>query len=224
MLFVRTKPTLLQNKLHIFQMQQEDEMGRTCSIYGREAKAHRTLMGKPWGKRSFWRLERTQRILKRLLKKQDEGMDWIHLAQERCKDGAVSNTVMNIRVPLMRVSSWRSSQEGFCSTEFTTCHYKRRMIWQLAINNLDTTWKWPWTNLRYCFEFICKEWYKHSQQAVSRHRFEPRTSRGTGVLLTLPWYSALSCCCHAGTYTNEVKLLILLLLVSVIEIKYNSGT
>jgi hypothetical protein len=38
-------------------------------------------------------------MLKSILEKEDEGMDWIHLAQGRDKRRALVNMVMNLRVP-----------------------------------------------------------------------------------------------------------------------------
>jgi hypothetical protein len=43
-------------------------------------------------------LENGRRILKRILKKY-EGVDWIHLAQDRDQWRAVVKTVMNVRIP-----------------------------------------------------------------------------------------------------------------------------
>jgi hypothetical protein len=41
-------------------------------------------------------------ILKLFLKKQDEGVEWIHVAQDKEWCRAAVNTVMNLRVPYKR--------------------------------------------------------------------------------------------------------------------------
>jgi hypothetical protein len=78
-------------------------MGRACSTNGgkRNTNTYRVLMGKPAGKRQ---LERPRRRWVNNIKVDFreigwDNMDWIDVAQDRDKWGAVANTVMNLRVP-----------------------------------------------------------------------------------------------------------------------------
>jgi hypothetical protein len=65
------------------------------------ADAHRILVGKPEGKRPLGRPEcRWYDNIKMDLREIDwNGMDWIHLTQDRDRWMALVNTVMNLRVP-----------------------------------------------------------------------------------------------------------------------------
>jgi hypothetical protein len=60
--------------------------------------AHRILVGRPEGRRPLGR-PRRRIILKWTFKTWNRGMDWIELAQDTNKCGAVVNAVMNLRVP-----------------------------------------------------------------------------------------------------------------------------
>jgi hypothetical protein len=66
-----------------------------------EVNAYKMFIGKPVGKRPLGRLRRRwEEIVKMDLKELGcGGADWIHLAQDRARQRAVVNTVMNLRVP-----------------------------------------------------------------------------------------------------------------------------
>jgi hypothetical protein len=67
---------------------------------GHMRNAYNILVGKTEGQRPLGRLRVAGRIiLKWILEKQDEGVDWIHLAQDRDRWRALVNTIMNLRVP-----------------------------------------------------------------------------------------------------------------------------
>jgi hypothetical protein len=70
-------------------------MGEMRSVY-------RILVGNPKGKRSYGRPRRSweYNIRRDLREIEWEGVDWIHLAQDRDQWWAPVNTVMNFRVPL----------------------------------------------------------------------------------------------------------------------------
>ena len=71
-------------------------MGWACSTYGERRGVYRVLVGKPEGKRPVERLGRRweYNIKMDLQEVGCEGMDWIHLAQDR----ALKNAIINIRV------------------------------------------------------------------------------------------------------------------------------
>jgi hypothetical protein len=68
---------------------------------GQKRNTYRILVEKPEGKRPLGRLRRTwvDNIKMDLRKIGWDGVDWIHLAQDRDQWRALVNTVMNIRVP-----------------------------------------------------------------------------------------------------------------------------
>jgi hypothetical protein len=76
----------------------EDEMGRACSIHGVKKNSYRILVGKPEGKgpvgrhRNRWE----DNIKMNIREMEQDGMDWIDLAQDMISGG---NTVMNFGVP-----------------------------------------------------------------------------------------------------------------------------
>jgi hypothetical protein len=75
-------------------------MGRACGIYGGEGNAYGALVGNSEGKRPSggpgWRWEgNIQMNLKEI---GWDGMDWIHLAQDRNKWWAVVSMVRNLQV------------------------------------------------------------------------------------------------------------------------------
>jgi hypothetical protein len=76
-------------------------MGGTYSTYFERRGAHRTLVGKPEGRRPLGRLRRRweDNIKIDLREVGWEGIDWIDLAQDRDRCLALVNTVMNVRVP-----------------------------------------------------------------------------------------------------------------------------
>jgi hypothetical protein len=68
---------------------------------GEKRNAYRILVGKPGGKRPLGRPRRrcVDNIKMDLREIGWDGMDWIHLAQDRDRWRASVNTVMNLRVP-----------------------------------------------------------------------------------------------------------------------------
>jgi hypothetical protein len=68
---------------------------------GAKRNMYRLLVGKPQGKRPLGRPRRTRidNIKMNLLEIGLNVVDWIGLAQDRCRRRAVVNSVMNIRVP-----------------------------------------------------------------------------------------------------------------------------
>jgi hypothetical protein len=79
----------------------EDEMVGACSKHGRHENAYYIVNGTPGGKRSLGRPRRKweENIRMDLREIGREGVDWIHLAQDRDQWWAVVNMVINIRVP-----------------------------------------------------------------------------------------------------------------------------
>jgi hypothetical protein len=76
-------------------------MGRACSTNSEKRNAYMILVGKPEGKRPLGRPRRwwADNIKMDLREIGWDGMDWIHLAQDRDQWGALVNAVMNLRVP-----------------------------------------------------------------------------------------------------------------------------
>jgi hypothetical protein len=76
---------------------QETMMGRACGLYGGEEKCRRILLGKREGKRPLGRhRHRWKANIKMDLKEVgQEGMDWLHLAQDRDKWQSLVSTVIN---------------------------------------------------------------------------------------------------------------------------------
>jgi hypothetical protein len=68
---------------------------------GEIKSAYKILVGKPEGKRPLVKPRGTWKssIRMHLNGKKWEGMDWIHMAQDRDQWRDVVNTVMNLRVP-----------------------------------------------------------------------------------------------------------------------------
>jgi hypothetical protein len=75
-------------------------MGRACSTNGVKRNAYRILVRKPEGKRPLGRpIRRSVDNIKIDLREIGlDGMDCIHLAQNRDQWWALVNTVMNLRV------------------------------------------------------------------------------------------------------------------------------
>jgi hypothetical protein len=62
----------------------KDGMGGACITHGEVSNAYKILVGKPEGKRSFERPRRRWEDIRVDLKELGwEGVDWIHLAQDR---------------------------------------------------------------------------------------------------------------------------------------------
>ena len=76
-------------------------MGGACSTYGKRRGANRVLVGKPEGRRPLGRLRRRwEDNIKMDLQEVGYGdMDWIELAQDRDRWGALVNAVMKLWVP-----------------------------------------------------------------------------------------------------------------------------
>jgi len=74
---------------------------------GEERVVHRFLVGKPEGKRPFGRPRRRweDNLKMDLLEVGGGSGDWMELAQDRDRWRAIVSTVMNLRVPKMRVIS-----------------------------------------------------------------------------------------------------------------------
>jgi hypothetical protein len=68
---------------------------------GEKRNAYRILVGKPGGKGPLGRPRRrwVDSINMDLREIGWDGVDWIHLAQDRDQSRALVNTVMNLRVP-----------------------------------------------------------------------------------------------------------------------------
>jgi hypothetical protein len=78
-----------------------DEIDGTCSTHGRGERNSYIILGrKPEGKRLLGRFRRrwVDNIRMDLRNIGWEGVDWMHLAQDRDQHRAVENTVMNLRV------------------------------------------------------------------------------------------------------------------------------
>jgi hypothetical protein len=74
-------------------------MGRACSTHAEKRNAYRFLVGKTEGKRPL-RICRWEDNIKIDLREIGwDGMDWIHLAQDRNRWGTLVNTAMDLRVP-----------------------------------------------------------------------------------------------------------------------------
>jgi hypothetical protein len=74
-------------------------MGRICST-NEKRNAYRILVGKPEGKKPLGRQRRrwVDNIKINLREIEWDGVDWIHLAQDRDQWRALVNTVMNLWV------------------------------------------------------------------------------------------------------------------------------
>jgi hypothetical protein len=79
----------------------ENEMGGACSKYGERRGVYRILVGKPEGKRPHGRPTRRweDNITKDLQEVGRGIMDWTKLAQDRDRQQALVDAVMNLRVP-----------------------------------------------------------------------------------------------------------------------------
>jgi hypothetical protein len=79
---------------------EKDEMGGTCSTYGREERRIQDFGGKPDGKRPLGRPRlRLQDNIKMERQIEWEGLDQIFLAQVGKNVRAVTNTLVDLRVP-----------------------------------------------------------------------------------------------------------------------------
>jgi hypothetical protein len=76
-------------------------MGGACSTNGEKRNAYRILVGKPEGKRPVGRSRRwwVDNINMDLRELGWDGVDWMHMAQDRDQWRALVNTVLNLRVP-----------------------------------------------------------------------------------------------------------------------------
>jgi hypothetical protein len=76
-------------------------MGRTCSTNGERGNVYRILVRKPEGRRPLGRPRRrwVDNIKMDFREIAWDGIDWIHLAQDRDQWRSLVNTVLNVRVP-----------------------------------------------------------------------------------------------------------------------------
>ena len=76
-------------------------MGGACRAYGEGRGVYRVLVGNPEGIRSLGRpRHRWEDNIKMDLQEVGcEGLEWIELAQDRDRWGALVNAVINLRVP-----------------------------------------------------------------------------------------------------------------------------
>jgi hypothetical protein len=76
-------------------------VGGACSTNEGERNTYRLLVGKPEGKRQLGRPRRKwiDNIKMDLSETGLNVVDWIGLAQDKCKWRALVNSVMNLRVP-----------------------------------------------------------------------------------------------------------------------------
>jgi hypothetical protein len=79
----------------------ENAIGDVCSTDGDMRNAYEIVVGKLIGKRPLGRPRRRwgDNIRMYLREVEQEGVDWIHLSQDRDQWRAVVNMVMNLRVP-----------------------------------------------------------------------------------------------------------------------------
>jgi hypothetical protein len=75
--------------------------GGTCRTHGRDGNTYKIVMRKPEGKRPHGK---TRRMLEHDIRMDlrevgSEGVEWLHLAQDRDQWRAVVNTVVNFLVP-----------------------------------------------------------------------------------------------------------------------------
>jgi hypothetical protein len=76
-------------------------MGRACSTSGEKRNAYRILVGNPEVKRTLGRPRRRWLDNNKLDLREIgwDGVDWIHLGQDRDQWRTLVNAVMNLRVP-----------------------------------------------------------------------------------------------------------------------------
>jgi hypothetical protein len=76
-------------------------MGGACSTNGEKRNAYRLLVGKPEGRRLLGTPRRrwVDNIRMHLVEVRWGDVDWIGLAQDRDRWGALVNSAMNLRVP-----------------------------------------------------------------------------------------------------------------------------
>jgi len=81
-------------------------MGRALSMHGRDEKCIQFFSRKPEGERSLGRPKYRWKdgIIMYLREIGWEGVDWLHLAQDRDQWRSVVDTVMNLRVPQQTVN------------------------------------------------------------------------------------------------------------------------
>ena len=87
-------------------------MGRACSTYGGGERCAQGSDGETWGKETIGETQaQWEDNIKMDLQEVGGGCgEWMELAQDRDRRRALVSTVMNFRVPKMRIISWLATE------------------------------------------------------------------------------------------------------------------